>query len=146
MNYFKLFLSVFCVLIFAQVGFAQEKICVVDIQEVVNNSSEVQALKREHSAQIESLNKIVTEAQNAIAAETDPKRIVMLQDRYTAEFNRKKETINRQYDAKLAVIEAKLRRNISESAKKNKYDVVLAKNMVFYGGEDITKIILKDIK
>ena len=146
MSYFKFITSLCCVLIFAQIGFAQEKIGVVDIQSIVNRSSEVQALKREHMAQTEALNKIVNEAQNVIAAENDPHKIVMLQDKYAAEFNRKKEALDKQYSLKLSGIEARLKREIIESAKKNKYDIVLAKNVVFYGGEDITDIVLKDIK
>ena len=131
---------------FAQIGFAQEKIGIVDIQALVSNSSDVQRLKREHAAQIDSLNKIVTDAQNAIAKETDPQKIVMLQDKYASEFNRKKDAIDKQYSIKLADIETRLRNKILESAKKNKYDMVFAKNVVFYGGEDITDIIARDIK
>ena len=146
MNYFRCIISLCCVLIFAQIGFAQEKIGVVDIQAIVSRSNEVQALKREHMAQTESLHKIVDEAQNVIAAENDPHKIVILQDRYAAEFNRRKEALESQYNSKLSGIEARLKREIIESAKKNKYDIVLAKNVVFYGGEDITDIVLKDIK
>ena len=41
MNQFKIFTVICCVLTFAQVSFAQDKIGVVDIQTIVNNSSEV---------------------------------------------------------------------------------------------------------
>lgn len=135
-----------CVLMFAQVSFAQDKIGVVDIQTIVNNSNEVKALKYEHNTQIQSLNKIITEAQNAIAKESDPQKIVALQDKYANEFNKKKEFIDNQYSSRLSVIETKLKNEILESAKRNNYDIVLAKNVVFYGGEDITDIISRDIK
>lgn len=135
-----------CVLMFSQLGFASEKIGVVDIQEIVSRSSAVQQLKNEHSSQIQSLNTIVTNAQNAISKETDPQKIVILQDKYNAEFNRKKEAIDNQYKTRLSDLENKLRRDIIESAKKNNYDIVIAKSVMFYGGEDITDLVSKDIR
>lgn len=135
-----------CVLMFAQIGFAQDKIGVIDIQTIVNNSSEVKALKEEHNAQIQSLNKIVLEAQNAISQETDPQKIVMLQDKYAQDFNSKKDFIEKEYSSKLSIIEDRLKQEIWESAKKNNYDYVFGKNIIFYGGDDITDLVSKDIK
>lgn len=146
MKHFKSFFVMCCILMFAQIGFANEKIGVVDIQSIVANSSSVKSLQQEHSAQIRELNAIITEAQNAIAKENDPQKIVELQDRYNSEFNRKKEMIDNQYKSKLTIIENKLKQDIIESAKKNNYDFVIAKSVVFYGGEDITYLIAKDIK
>lgn len=142
----KIILTMCCVLMFSQLGFASEKIGVVDIQEIVSRSSAVQQLKNEHSSQIQSLNTIVTNAQNAISKETDPQKIVILQDKYNAEFNRKKEAIDNQYKTRLSDLENKLRRDIIESAKKNNYDVVIAKSVMFCGGDDITDLVSKDIR
>ena len=134
-----------CILMFAQVSFAEVKIGIVDIQSIVNRSESVQTLKREHTAQIQSLNSIITEAQNEIAKECNPQKIVELQDKYNAEFNRRKEIIDNQYQARLTEIENCIRRDIAESAKKYCYDFVAAKSVVFYGGEDITELVAKDI-
>lgn len=146
MNKVRLIISFCCVLMFAQIGFAKDKIGVVDIQTIVNNSSEVRALKNERTSQMNALNKIVTDAQNAIAKENDPQKIIQLQDRYTSEFNNKKESIDRQYAQKLSAIESRLNTQIGESAKKNGYDYVFAKSVVFRGGDDITSLVSKDIR
>ena len=69
MDKVKYIVAICCVLMFSQIGFASEKIGVVDIQSIVNNSSEVRALKNERSNQMECLNRIVTDAQNAISKE-----------------------------------------------------------------------------
>ena len=146
MNTKNFFFTMCCILMFSQVGFAEERIGVVDIQSVVSNSSAVKALKQEHSARLQSLNAIITEAQNALANENDPQKIVMLQDKYNSEFNRKKEMIESQYQEKLSEIETQLKKDITECAKRNNYDFVIAKSVIFYGGDDITDIVSKDIK
>ena len=146
MNTKSFILTMCCILMFSQIGFAGERIGIVDIQSIVSNSGAVKALKQEHSAKLQSLNAIITEAQNALANENDPQKIIMLQDKYNTEFNRKKEIIDNQYQTKLSEIEAQLKRDITESARKNNYDIVIAKSVVFYGGEDITDLISKDIK
>lgn len=146
MDKIRLIITFCCVLMFSQVGFAADKIGVVDVQALVNNSSEVRALKNERSNQMEALNRIVTEAQNAIAKENDPQKIIQLQDRYTSEFNNKKKSIDRQYTQKLSAIEERLKSQIAASAKKNNYDYVFAKSVVFRGGDDITSLVSKDIR
>lgn len=146
MKLMKIFFIFCCVLTFSQISFASEKIGVVDIQALVNSSESVKALKNEHNAQLESLNSIITEAQNAIAQENDPQKIVMLQDKYNSEFNKRKEIIENQYKAKLTSLEESIRNDIVAGAKKNNYDIVIAKSVIFSGGEDITELILKDIR
>lgn len=146
MKNIKIILTMCCVLMFSQIGFAEDRIGVVDIEKIVSRSAAVQQLKNEHASQIQSLNSIVTNAQNAISKESDPQKIVLLQDQYNAEFNRKKESIDNQYKTRLSDLENKLRKDIIESAKKNNYDFVIAKSVMFYGGEDITDIVSKDVR
>ena len=135
-----------CVLMFAQIGFASERIGIVDIQKIVENSQAVKNLKAEHNCQLEALNGIIREAQNAIANETDPQKIVMLQDKYNSEFNQRKTEIDNRYKTQLNNIENNLRNDIIESAKKNNYDYVFAKSVVFFGGDDITDIVAGEVR
>lgn len=146
MNNMKKYFLLCCVLMFAQIGFASDKIGVVDIQKLVNNSNAVRMLKQEHNSQMQSLNSIITEAQSAISKENDPQKIIALQDKYNSEFNKRKEIIDSQYKARLSAIEDSLRKDIIKSAKNNNYDFVIAKSMVFYGGDDITDIVSKDLR
>ena len=146
MKQLKITFVMCCILMFAQVGFASDKIGVVDIQTLVEKSEAVKSLKLAHNSKLQSLNSIINEAQNAIAKETDPREIVMLQDKYNAEFNRKKESIDNEYRAQLSSIEKDLRHDIINSAKKHNYDIVVAKSVIFFGGDDITDLISKDIR
>ena len=135
-----------CILMFAQVSFASDKIGVIDIKSLVSKSDAVKELKQEHSSQLQSLNTLITEAQNAIANENDPQKIVMLQDKYNSEFKRRKEIIENNYQNRLSVLEENLRQDIIKSAKKHDYDIVIAKSVMFVGGEDITDLVAKDIR
>ena len=138
----KIILSACCVLLFSQVSFAADtNIAVVDLQKVVDNSSQVKALKKEHSAKIAELNQIISKAQAEIAKETDAKKIVEIQDKYTNQFNTKKSEIDKMYSGKLASIESKIKTEISNKAKADGYDFVFAKSVALYGGKDITNDI-----
>ena len=158
MDKVKYIVAICCVLMFSQIGFASEKIGVVDIQSIVNNSSEVRALKNERSNQMECLNRIVTDAQVVFrgrgASKPENKQILpelKKEDLQPIKLVKnepisKKEAIDREYSRKLSAIECRLNNQIAESARKNNYDYVFAKSVVFLGGDDITSLVSKDIR
>ena len=117
---------------------AENSIAVVDLQKVVSNSTEVKNLKQEHSRKMEELNKIIVNARGEIANEEDANKVVQIEERYTREFNAKKEALERDYNNRLERIENNIREEISRKAKKDGYDYVFAKSVVLYGGKDIT--------
>ena len=142
----KIIFSIACVLLFSQVSFAECNIAVVDLQKVVDNSAQVKTLKNEHTAKIKELNGIVTKAQEEIAKQTDTKKIVEIQDKYTNQFNNKKAEIDKIYTSKLANIETQIQSEIEKKAKADGYDFVFAKSVALYGGKDITKEISGMVK
>ena len=142
----KILFSACCILLFSQVSFAECNIAVVDLQKVVDNSAQVKTLKNEHSAKIKELNSIITKAQEEIAKQTDTKKIVEIQDKYTNQFNSKKAEIDKMYAAKLAGIESQIKSEIEKKAQKDGYEFVFAKSVVLYGGKDITQEISGTVK
>ena len=120
---------------------AEDSIAVVDLQKVVSNSNQVKQLKSEHSKKMEELNKIIVNARGEIANETDNEKIIMIEDKYTKEFNTKKEALERDYNNRLASIEKNIREEITKKAAKDKYDYVFSKSVLLYGGKDITNEI-----
>ena len=73
----KIIISACCILLFSQVSFAETcNIAVVDLQKVVDSSTQVKALKKEHSAKVNELNQIISKAQAEIAKETDAKKLL----------------------------------------------------------------------
>lgn len=142
----KIFIALTCVLMFSQVSFAECNIAVVDLQKVVDNSAQVRTLKNEHTAKIKELNGIITKAQEEISKQTDTKKIVEIQDKYTNQFNNKKSEIDKIYSSKLANIETQIKSEIEKKAKADGYDFVFAKSVALYGGKDITSEISGMVK
>ena len=121
--------------------YAEDSIAVVDLQAIVSNSSQVKALKQEHSKKMDELDKIIVNARGEIANEKDNNKIVQIEEKYTKEFNTKKNALESEYNRKLSEIEKNIVNEISQKAKKDNYDYVFAKSVVLYGGKDITNEI-----
>lgn len=133
-------------LISACQAFADDKIAVVDLQQLVSNSGQVKLLKQEHSKKMAELDKIIVNARGEIANEKDQAKILLLEDKYMKEFNTKKESLERDYNNRLSNIEKNIKTEISKKAQKDGYDYVFAKSVVLYGGKDITGELVNNIK
>ena len=128
------------------VAFADDKIAVVDLQQLVSNSAQVKQLKQEHSKKINELDKIIVNARGEISNEKDPAKILLIEDKYMKEFNTKKEALERDYNNRLSVIEKNIKGEITKKAQKDGYDYVFAKSVVLHGGKDITNELVGTIK
>ena len=125
---------------------AEDKIAVVDLQKIVSNSSQVKQLKQDHSKKMDELNKIIVNARGEISTQTDPAKILELEEKYTKEFNAKKEALEKDYNSKLAAIEKNIKTEVEKKAQKDSYNYVFAKSVVLYGGKDITNELLNSVK
>ena len=128
-------------LMFMSEVYAESSVAVVDLQKVVSNSAQVKQLKEEHSKKMEELNKIIINARGEISNETDSNKILQLEEKYTNEFNAKKNALEKDYNHRLELIERNIKDEISKKAQKDKYDYVFAKSVMLYGGKDITNEI-----
>lgn len=139
---------IFTALLMATAGavFAEEKIAVVDLQQLVSNSGQVKQLKQEHAKKTAELDKIIVNARGEISQEKDPAKVLLLEDKYMKEFNTKKEALDQNYNSRLEAIERNIKSEINQKAQKDGYDYVFAKSVVLYGGKDITSELVKNIK
>lgn len=122
------------------------KIAVVDVSDVVNSSSQVQALKKEQQNKAKELMTFIEKARKDVAATTDTKKKQALEDKYNKELNNKKVAMDKNYATKLDAIDKSISAQIASQAKAGGYDVVLAKGVVLYGGSDITDAVKKAVK
>ncbi len=122
------------------------KIAVVDTAQIISNSQEVKNLKAEQQAKIKEMQKTLETAQAEISKEKDPAKAAKLEEKYREEMNKQKIALDTNYNTKVTNIDKKMRNAITEKAKSMNYDLVLPKDIVFWGGEDITSDVEKEIK
>jgi len=125
---------------------ANYRVAVVDVQQVVSSSAQVQALKKEQQAKAEEVIKYIEKARKDVAATSDEKKKKALEEKYNKELLTKREALEKEYAKKLHAIDTNISNAIVENAKGNNYNLVLAKGVVLYGGTDITNDIIKVIK
>jgi len=121
-------------------------VAVVDVQAIINVSSEVRALKEEQAVRTQELNQWLQKAQNEVNTEQDKVKQQALLQKYNAEFTLKRREIAINYQEKLKVVCDNIEHTIAEEAKAKGYQLVLAKNVTIYGGTDITEDIAKIVK
>lgn len=123
-----------------------QKYAVVDVKKVVNSSKSVKQLKDERKKQKEDLIKFVKEGNAQVAAEKDPKKKEALKKKLNNDLKVMTTNYNKKYQTELKQINNDLGTNIAKIGKEKKYDLILTSDSVLYGGEDITKEIIKVTK
>lgn len=125
---------------------ADFNVAIVDVPQLVSSSAQVQALKKEQQAKAEEMVKFIEKARKDVADITDATKKKAAEDKYNKEFQTKKEKMDKEYADKLKAIDDSITKQINDQAKAKGYDLVLSKNMVLFGGKDITAELVKTIK
>ena len=136
-----LFLSL-CLSVSAEAG----KVAVVDVQKVVNKSSQVQALKKEQETKRKELLEFIKKAKADINKQTDPNKKKTLAANYEKQIQQKREANAKEYTTKLKAADNNITAIISKKATEMGYTMVVPKSSVICGGDDITGTILQIIK
>lgn len=122
------------------------KIAVVDVNKVVGQSPSVMALRKEQNLKIEELQKWIKTAQADVTKQSTEEGKIKLAKKYDEELAKKQNAMQKTYTEKLQVIDKSISKVIADEAKAKGYDIVLAKGVVLYGGDDITNTVAKIIK
>lgn len=143
-----------CVLVFCvgynmndvAVSFPKYKVAVIDVAQVLENSNEIQELKRAQDKDMEELNTLISKAQNDLLNEHNKSKLIQKESNYRQQIETKKKNMDNEYSLKLAKINDHIRSMISKEAKKSNYNLVLPTGMVISGGDDITVNVIKQMK
>lgn len=122
------------------------KVAVVDIAEVISNSSEIKAIKAEQEKQILAMQSTIDKARQDITKEKDPVKIAQLEEKYRKQINEQKLALDTEYNKKLTAIDSKIKTAVVEKARSMNYNIVLPKNTVLFGGDDITEQVASIMK
>ena len=122
------------------------KIAVVDVMSIVNGSKDVMTLRQNHAIRSQELSQWLQAAQNEVNNQNDPQTKQGLLQKYNVEFEQRRNAVNQLYQQELYTIDQNISKIIMDEAKKLGYGVVLAKNVVVGGGNDITEEVRKLIK
>ena len=125
---------------------ADISVAVVDVPAVVNASAQVQALKKEQQVKAQEIIKFIEKARKDVASISDAKKKQAAEEKYNKELASKKEKMDADYATKLQALDKSISEQITSKAKADGYNVVLSKNVVLYGGKDITEELVKIIK
>lgn len=122
------------------------KVAVIDIQRIIESSSQIKALQSERKDKMDDLAAFVEKARSSVEKEKDLKKKKILEDKYNKELNLRKEAIDKNYNQKLSDIDKEITDLIKEKSTAAGYDLVLTKNTVLNGGVDITSEIIQNLK
>ncbi len=125
---------------------ANFKVAVVDVQKVVSSSKQVSDLKKEQTKKMDEIKAFIENAQSEIAKTPDLKKKEVLANRYDKQLSTKKTAQDKEYAKKLSDIDKNITNVIITKAKKKGYNLVLAKGVVLFGGDDLTEEIAKSVK
>lgn len=127
-------------------GNTDYKIAVVDVQELVSNSNAVKKLKTEQERKIQNIQSTLEKARTEMSKETDSAKLQALEQKYRDDINKQKSAMESEYNVKFAAIDKNIRNAVIEKARAMNYNIVLPKNMVLLGGDDITNQIVSAVK
>lgn len=122
------------------------RIAIVDTQKIANNSSDIKALKAEQTKQIEKIINTIDKARFEISEEKNLIKAAQLEEKYQKEIQNQKIALKTAYDSKLTAIDNKIKTAVVEKARSMNYNIVLSKDNVLFGGDDITEDVLKIIE
>lgn len=121
-------------------------VAVVNIDKLLNSSSQVAALKKEQQTKANELKSWLKTAQADVDKQKTPQAKQAMRAKYEKELMNKRAANNKAFSNKLASIDSSITKTVSQYAKAKGYPIVIAKSVVIYGGTDITSEVAKLVK
>ncbi len=122
------------------------KIAIIDIAQLLADSKEVKELKLQQEQKMKNIESTIQKAKIEISKETNPQKIATLEEKYRNEINKQKIAMDTEYNNKLIKIDQNIKNSVITKAKELNYNIVLPKNTVLFGGDDITAQVAPAVK
>ena len=122
------------------------KIAIIDIAQLLADSKEVKELKLQQEQKMKNIESTIQKAKIEISKETNPQKIATLEEKYRNEINKQKIAMDTEYNNKLIKIDQNIKNSVITKAKELNYNIVLPKNTVLFGGDDITAQVVPAVK
>lgn len=122
------------------------KIGVVNVKSVLSSSVTVNEIKKEKINSQKELNSLFVKAKEELSKEKNPTKRKEIEKKYLKMVENKKKLSAETTGKKLAMINNNILFNIKTQAKANNFDLVLTKEVVLFGGTDITNKIIQNVK
>ena len=122
------------------------KIAIIDIAQLLADSKEAKELKLQQEQKMKNIESTIQKAKIEISKETNPQKIATLEEKYRNEINKQKIAMDTEYNNKLIKIDQNIKNSVITKAKELNYNIVLPKNTVLFGGDDITAQVAPAVK
>lgn len=122
------------------------KIAIIDVAQLLADSKEVKELKIQQEQKMKNIESTIQKAKIEISKETNPQKIATLEEKYRNEINKQKIAMDTEYNNKLIEIDQNIKNSVITKAKELNYNIVLPKNTVLFGGDDITAQVAPAVK
>lgn len=122
------------------------KIAIIDVAQLLADSKEVKELKLQQEQKMKNIESTIQKAKIEISKETNPQKIATLEEKYRNEINKQKIAMDTEYNNKLIKIDQNIKNSVITKAKELNYNIVLPKNTVLFGGDDITAQVAPAVK
>ena len=150
MHRFKLFVTALAVAIVLLVtnttAFAEQKIGLVDMEKVLNNYDKAKAAQADLQAKQEELQKMLIDAKKQIDNAKSDKDKEKLQQEIADKITQKSKTFKENFTQKWEVVENNVLSTIKQVADSEDYTLVMDKQSVIAGGDDITDKVMSALK
>ena len=150
MHRFKLFVTALAVAVVLFVtnttAFAEQKIGLVDMEKILNSYDKAKAVQADLQANQEELQKMLTDAKKQIDNAKSDKDKEKLQQEMADKITQKSKTFKENFTQKWEVVESNVLSTIKQVADSEDYTLVMDKQSVIAGGEDITDKVMSALK
>ena len=118
----------------------------VDVNKVVASSKAVQKANKERAAEKKKIIKFIEESANKMNKEEDEKKREEMKNNFDLELTARKSEMSKSYGEKLMKINNDINAELIKIAKDKDYQLILTKDAVLYGGDDLTQDLIKVVK